>query len=192
MHRSLTVVVLCVVLIGGCNKNDLSTPKSAAKSFATALEAGDAEAAKAASTGDPKMVEGMAKAAASMKRLRDAAVAKYGDAGKSIAGDDNFSDMAKNIDAATEQITGDNATLTMKTGDPLTLKKIGGEWKVDVAAMMGPAAGMGVALFDSMSKAAGEVADEIKSDKHKTAADASAALQQKMMSGMFNAPNPGG
>jgi len=52
----------------GCRKSDLSTPKGAALAFAQALEAGDAGAARKASTGgDPQLLDAMGSRPATIK-----------------------------------------------------------------------------------------------------------------------------
>ena len=199
---AVVACALCALMAaaGGCNKNDLSTPKGAAKSFAKALENGDAESAKAASTGgDPKAIESMAKTFGAMKKLQDAAVAKFGEEGKSVAGGPgggkggNMAEMSKKVDEATEQITGDTATLTTKDGgEPLKLKKVSGDWKVDVTQMGGDMAKEGQPMMDAMAKAAGETADEINAGKYKTAKEAQTALGGKMMAAMLGGAAGGG
>src|SRR5947209_2729219 len=88
--RPLVCCVLslaAMLTLSACNKASLSTPKEAAQTFATALENGDADTAKKASTGaDPKFVESMATATGNMKKYRDAMVAKFGDEGKNGVG----------------------------------------------------------------------------------------------------------
>jgi hypothetical protein len=185
---AMGLLVLSVGMLAGCGGSDLSTPKGAAKAFAVALQNGDAEGAKKASTGgDPKIIEGMANAASSMKKLRDAAVAKFGDEGKTFGGRKNADlDLAKNVDDATFKEEGDTATMTPKEGSPLKLKKVSGEWKVDVSEMAaGPMATMGAAMFDSMAKAAKTTGDEISAGKYKTAAEAKQAFDSNMMGSMM-------
>ncbi|HEY2587948.1 MAG TPA: hypothetical protein VGI81_19550 [Tepidisphaeraceae bacterium] len=133
-----------------------------------------------------------------MKKLQDASVARFGDQGKNLTGGGNgpdFSEWSKKIDEATVKQEGDAATLTQKdSGEPLKLKKINGEWKVDVSPMTSEMASMGTAMIDSMSKAASETADEIKAGKYKTPQEAQQALSSKMMSsslGKLNAPEQG-
>src|SRR4051812_7573930 len=89
----------------GCGKSDLSSPKAAAKTFATAITNGDAETAKKASTGvDAKVIDSLAALTGNMKKLHEAAVAKFGDEGKSLGdkspmggGED---DLVKKVDEA--------------------------------------------------------------------------------------------
>jgi hypothetical protein len=197
-NRQLMLCVLALLACGvfGC-KNDLSTPKGAARAFAKAMEDGDAAEAKRASTGgDPQIIEAMAKMTGNMKKLHDASVAKFGDQGKSVAGGGgngpDFSEWSKKIDEANVKEEGDTATLTQKDGgEPMKLKKVNGEWKVDTTPLTGEMASMGTAMIDSMSKAAAETADDIKAGKYKTAQEAQEALGSKMMGsslGKVNAP----
>ena len=186
-----SVLAVFALLVGGCGGGgDLSTPKGAATAFAKAMERGDVEAAKAASTGaDPEMLAAMVKTVSSMKKLQDAAVAKYGEEGKKLASENRDDlDITTAVENAEVKIEGDTATLTAKDkGEPLKLKKIGNEWKVDMSEMSGPAAGFGAIMMTAMSKAADELAGEIKAGKHKTVEEAQAAMSQKMMGAMMGA-----
>jgi hypothetical protein len=181
----LLLTAVFAAAVAGCGKADLSTPKAAAKAFAAAMKSGDAETAKAASTGgDAKFIEAMAVGMGNFKKLREAAVARYGDEGKSMggaAGDDT--DLEKMVDDSTEQVAGDTATLTRKTGKPMKLKKVDGVWKVDAADMAGPGAAMGATMMERMGKAAKETADEITAGQHKTAAEAKIAFGKKSLLG---------
>jgi hypothetical protein len=182
------------ILGAGCGKGDLSTPKGAAKTFATALENGDADAAKKACTGgDPKMIDSLANAAGNMKKMREAAISKFGDEGKTAFNGpdgDDMGMMTTKVDDAVEKIDGDKAMLTLKDGKPLALKKVDGDWKVDVSEMSGLGSSMGAAMFDSMGKAAKEVTDDVNTGKYKSAADAKTAFGQKMMGGVFGGGLP--
>ncbi|HSU67291.1 MAG TPA: hypothetical protein VLJ39_10485 [Tepidisphaeraceae bacterium] len=192
------VPALAAVWVVGCSKSSLSTPKDAAKTFATALVNGDTETANKASTGaDPKTVESLVKAASNMKKLQDAAVAKFGDQGKDVSGggeESNFADLPKKLDDAEVTQTGDTATVTPKNGRPLKLKKVGDDWKVDMSEMAsGPMASMAGAMFDSMGKAAAETTDEVNAGKYKSVGELRDAMQKKMMGaalGSVKGPGP--
>jgi hypothetical protein len=179
-------MVLAGFLIG-CSKSDLSTPKGAAKTFASALERGDAETAKNACTGaDPKVIESMAHMMPNMKKLREAAKSKFGDQGTSIlGGSEDMSDLAKKVDDSDVKEQGDTATLTPKntSGMPMKLKKVGSDWKVDASELSGAMGGAGTGMIDGMSKAASETADEINAGKYKTADEAKQAFGVKAMGG---------
>lgn len=177
-------MAMVVVALGftGCNKTDLSTPKAAGKTFATALKAGDAETAKASSTGgDPALIDTMATAVKNMYAVNDAAIAKFGEAdGKTVMGDSGQFDP-KSFEDATEAINGDTATVTPKTGQPMPFKKVDGVWKVDLGNLGGGLfAAMGKGMFETLGKNAAELTDEINAGKYKTAADAKMAMEQKM------------
>jgi len=180
------LLTLGLSVAAGCGKSDFSSPKGAARTYAAAMANGDAEMAKKACTGgDPKLIESMAVAAGNFKKLQDAAISKFGDEGKTVfGGTANGFDVDKNLDDAVEKIDGDNATVTLKSGKPLNLKKVDGEWKVDASEMGGVAGSMGVAMADSMGKTAKELADEINDGKYKTAAEAKDAFSKKMFGGM--------
>jgi len=179
------VLVLGVMVLTGCGKGDFSTPKGAARAFATALENGDAETAKKACTGgDPKVIESLANGIGNLKKMRDAGISKFGDEGKTIfSGSGDDFDMTKKLDDAVEKIDGDKATITAKDGKPMNLKKVDGDWKVDASEIAGAGGTVGAGMFDSMGKAAKEMTDEINAGKYKTAAEAKEAFGKKMFGG---------
>jgi hypothetical protein len=182
-NLTLCAIFLATCMLSGC-KGDLSTPKGAAKTFATAMENGDVEAAKRATTGgDPAIIESMVKLTGNMKKLRDAAISKFGDEGKTAfgAGHGESMDLSKSVDDADVKEDGDTATLTPKgEARPLKMKKVSGDWKVDASELTGAMGNMGSAMFDNMSKAAAETADDIKAGKYKTAQEAQQAFGSKM------------
>jgi hypothetical protein len=117
------------------------------------------------------------------KKLREAATAKFGEEqGKTVAGNSaEMSSFFKNLDNADENINGDNATVIPKgSSQPIALKKVNGEWKVDASTMA-----KGSSLFEKMAKAANETADEINAGKYKSAAEANSAFSDKMMGSLF-------
>ena len=178
---ALAAVVLMGMVVG-CNKVDLSTPKAAAKTFAHAVDKGDADTAVAASTGaDPKTMTSFVSFVSSMKKLQDATKSKFGQ--DSMGGQQmpSFADMEKKVDEADVKENGDTATLSAK-GDlnGITLKKVNGDWKVDFSDMSKGATQMPGGM-DAMSKAASDTADEINAGKYKTAMEAQMALGQKVM-----------
>ena len=93
--------------------------------------------------------------------------------------------MTKRVDEAEEKIDGDKATLTPKTGTPIKLKKVDGDWKVDGSELPAASAGAAGAMFDNMAKAAKETTDDINAGKYKTAAEAKTAFSQKMFGNLF-------
>jgi hypothetical protein len=190
------VVVCCAVapLAARAADVDLSTPKAAAKTFGQGLSDGDAETVKAAAIANEdqvKALEALVRAVSNFKKVEEAAVAKFGDAGKSIAnpGSMSIGDELAKIDTAEEKIDGDSATLTpAESTQPLQLRKIDGQWKVDFAAMPGSEqAAEALPMINAMADAATELADEISADKYKTAEEAKTALKQKLLAAMMAA-----
>src|SRR5689334_1256004 len=117
---------------------DLSTPKSATVAFAKALQTGDADTAKAAAVQTPEnlaLIDTLAKLTIAGNKLRDAAKAKFGDAGAKVGGgqDPASVDVAKEIDQYEIKETGDTATITNPkepTRGTYTLNKSNGQWHI--------------------------------------------------------------
>jgi hypothetical protein len=209
----LAMVIASAVLAGGCKDDpaaksgaggapggsaaapDLSNPKSTAVSFAKAVQSNDMAAAKATSTGSDeqyKMVEAMGQMMSGFKNFQSAAVAKFGDAGKSSQGPPDIVADAEGSEVKTE---GDTATVINPKQpddkDPMKLVKKDGKWKVDLSSMpMDEQAKMMAASASKMKKALDETAEEIKANKYKTVQEAQQALGMKMQA--MTAPGVGG
>lgn len=171
-----------------------STPKDTVISFAKALDAGDAASIKQLVTGTDKqvaMMEGAGNMMSAMKRMQDAAVAKWGDAGKAIAGEMGkpSDEILKNIDKAEIKEEGDTATFKGQNDkETVKLKKVDGKWKIDLASMpdQGELEKAGPAL-KAMTKAADDTATDIKADKFKTVDEAKQAFGMKVMAAVMSA-----
>ncbi len=176
---------------------DTSTPKATLIAFGKALEAGDVNGVKALTISDEKsdkLLEAFVPTIAAMKHLSEVSVTKFGEAGKSIGNDSGKGfELARDVENAHITETGDTATATMKDSkskDPIKLKKVNGQWKVDFASAMGPQAKAEdiakiAPMFTGMTKAANESAAEIEAGKYKTAEEAKQAVGMKMMTAMF-------
>lgn len=184
-----------VLLLPACNKGGLSTPKDAAQTFATAVANGDIETAKKASTGgDPGFIQSLATFAANMKKYRDAMASKFGDEGKAAAeGTANSATaIATKLNDGEVKENGDTATITSKMDSkPLTLKKVNGEWKVDLSQTAGLGGALGAGLMDPMGQVAAEMADEVNAGKYSSAKAAQAAFGTRMIGSYSVAPPPG-
>ena len=197
MLRSLSLAVVCTLvgLVGStalaADAPDLSTPKKAASAFAKAVEANNIDAAKSASVGsdeDYKLVQAIGAFIASARELRDASVAQFGEAGKGISNDE-LSNLSKQVEASDEKITGDTATLGKpEEHDPMKLKKVDGNWKVDLASIPDKDQ-MGKAL-PKMQKVMTTAATEIKSGKYKNVDEAKQAIGQQMFAVVAEQLNP--
>jgi hypothetical protein len=197
-----TVIVAAVVYVSLCTSRafaapDLSTPKAAAMTFAKALEAGDAATAKASAVGDAQtqdLVGALAEVAAQNAKLREAATAKFGaEASAKISRKMSSEDLSKQLDASEIKEDGDTATITSKEtpGNPLTLKKVDGQWKVDMlSGAAGPQLAQQLPMIKSFGGVMSELATEITDGKYKNVDEAQTALQTKMMAAMANMRRP--
>ncbi|MEP6757073.1 MAG: hypothetical protein ABJA67_16320 [Chthonomonadales bacterium] len=183
---------------------DSSTPKGTAKMFAKAVEAGDGVTAKSLAVGTPtgmKFIEGLAGIAKAQKGLEAAATKKFGKEGASLTKGQTM--KIPDTDKSIEKITGDKATLTQPDGkgQPMTLKKVGGKWKVDISAMgKDPKQADAMmtqigSMFVSMTKAMNDTTTDVNAGKFKTVKEAQAGMQAKMMAVLGGGPGgarPGG
>lgn len=188
MVRTYSSTAALLLLVGllwsparGADAPDLSTPKKAAVSFAKGVEAADMSAVKASSVGtedDYKLVQSIVDFISSAKQLREAAVAKFGEEGKTISNDD-MANLSKQVESGEEKITGDTATVGKpQEPDPMKLKKVDGNWKVDLASIPEKEQ-MGKAM-PKMQKVMSNAATDIKAGKYKTADEAKQAIGQQI------------
>lgn len=129
------MVLALVSLTARAEEPDLSTPSKAAVAFAKAVMAGDMAAVKSLSTGteaEYAMAKTVSDMAVSMKKLEEASVKKFGDAGKLPK--EMQIDLVSDFETAEVKVDGDKATLIVKSKPddkfPPTLKKEGtnGKW----------------------------------------------------------------
>lgn len=121
MKRWVSLVFMFVVfglLLVGCG----NSPKDAAKKWMQAIEKGDLTEANKYSTEKTHLLNGM------IVSMMD----KVGKEGKKS--DKDFKEGLKKIDEARVEIDGDVAKIYSSDDDsnPMTLKKVDGDWKVDV------------------------------------------------------------
>ena len=166
---------------------DLSSPRAAAKSMRLALAAGDVktlgQVIYAADDPHRRLADAYAAVIVSGQRLSDAMMRQFGTASSSILTD---ADLAA-IDAAPLRVSGNNATLRLSgRGDkPLVLRRDdAGRWRVDLltfanvtdAGDVGSQCEMQINLATALS----ELATEISTGRYRTAADAKAAVQDRV------------
>lgn len=190
---ALVIAALCCVL-SGCGKRAApSTPKDVVKAYGQAMRDGDAAAARRVVTNaEPKLIDALAGLGGSRRRIIDAAVAKFGESGKTVAGGSVLpygQQFDKMLDEADVKIDGDTATVAQKGRDavPITLKRVDGEWKIDYSQITqrGDLIQM-LPLMNAMAAANDELADEIKSGKYASAADAKIAHDRKMQQAIMS------
>ncbi len=105
--------------------------------FAKGIEHNDQKAVRAASAGpeaDYPMFETLSTVAMAAADVRAAAIEKFGaeEAKKVTQGQES---IAAKVEGTTEKIDGETATLSDGAGEPLRLKKVGDDWRVDLASM---------------------------------------------------------
>ena len=120
--------------------DDLSEPRPAARAFTDALGRGDAEAAKAAATGeriDMEFVDAIVAVVGSRNKLNATADEKFGPATQPISGvGPSYSLGAP--ERTLVVIDGDVATLSSESGFArMKLRKADGQWRVDLPATRG-------------------------------------------------------
>lgn len=166
-----------------------------------ALSEGDAATARKHVLKDEntdKIVDGLALMTKATKGLQEAAVAKFGEAGKTIAGQGMMQHAAriedfKDFDDARLSINGDTATIAPKDGrgKPTTFKKVDGIWKLDLALMSNSAnAAQGAAAMPKMAGVMDSLAAEIKAGQYSSVQEARQAYYQKLAAA-FGGSRPG-
>ena len=129
----ISLALLLGVVAGGCNREDYSTPKKAARTFYIALMRGDVARA-ANGLADPAQAAVLPDIDALVKEIlaaRDEAIKKFGKAGEAV---DGGMPSLDELDGAAENITGQTAIVSPGDTSKLSvsLKQIKGEWKVDL------------------------------------------------------------
>jgi hypothetical protein len=179
---------------------DPSTPRGALKALATAMTAGDADAIQrlllANTPTEQRMVGLMSDMAVSIAQLNKAMIGRFGrKPAAAVLGGDPDETMARSLadlDAATERIDGDTATVGT-VSQSFTLKKTAnGEWRIAVSEMSKDTTSAQVeekaTVLSGQMKAMHEITTGIAAGKYATAADAASALHAKMGGGGATAP----
>jgi hypothetical protein len=181
MTRWRTGLVLLLGLVGiGCNREDYSTPKKAARTFYVALMSG--ETARAANgLADPAQAAVLPDIDALVKEIlaaRDAAVQKFGKSGETVDGGIPSLD---DLDGAAETITGQTATVCPNDNSKLSisLKQIGSQWKVDLLetfSIDGRDITKARQVIQAAKQSVAEHVQRIRNGKYRDAAEAETAL----------------
>jgi len=165
---------------------DLSTPQSALVAFANALLAGDNAGIRAAAVGsdeDYHAAEAMGVMVSALRRLSDAAVARYGPDNAISTASANLN-LTVALRGADVKVDGDVATIVRKDkpAEAVQAKLVrrDGRWRVDLASLPKQDMAQVAAAAPVVDKAANELAAEIAAGRYKTAADALAAFGAKM------------
>lgn len=133
---TLVTVLGIVLATGGVQPPDageLSTPRGAARSYLTALLAGDAEGALAmvapCSEDAKKAVAGSAAIYGALRRL-DRSISVALDAGRGAESSDRLALQLQRVDTAWLVVAGDRAVLRFAVGDPMVLRRTEAGWRI--------------------------------------------------------------
>ncbi|HSU67873.1 MAG TPA: hypothetical protein VLJ39_13435 [Tepidisphaeraceae bacterium] len=198
-QTSLFIFAMVMSAATAARADDQADIKASAKSFAEAIKAGDAPTARkyvVSSDEANNFVDAMAGVTKAKQNLTDAAVAKFGEDGKKIAGASPVGgrspDVAQNIDNSKVDVNGDTATVTGEKGKAVQFKKEGGQWKIDLASVADfQQTSKLLPMFGHVSTAMNETAREIKDGKYATVQEAQQGLRQKIVAGFGGQPGAG-
>ena len=124
--------------------DDKDQIKQSIKTLAIAMKDGDGATARKYVVNDEisqKLIDMLAKITKASRDMQDAAVAKFGDEGKTLVTGrmtSNAPHFDKDLDEANITVNGDTATVAPKDptkGSEATFKKQDGTWKLDLQSM---------------------------------------------------------
>ena len=108
----MLMAVAGMLFLTGCS----DSPKDVVGKWANAIADGDTETANKYSTSNVHVLNAIMISAIKDKK----------------EGSEEFVASMKKLDSAKEEITGDTAKVTLEDGESIDLKKVDGDWKVDV------------------------------------------------------------
>lgn len=167
---------------------DLSSPKSAAKSFYESLNNADSNALRDCLLIDGPDQDHLAGAFIDVilagKRLADAAHDKFGASGDKIGAGALSREDAGSIDKAKQTDAGEESTLKIsERSRPLKFRKTPSGWKLILLDYSGTKPDLipdQIKLLTSLSAAMNDTADDITAGRFPTSADAESAIQQRL------------
>jgi len=134
MLRWSAVLVLGALLIG-CNREDYSTPRHAARTFYIALVKGELDRAERGlcDQSQAPLLSEVQQLVSEVLDAQKAAVEKFGEGGKAVTGGMPSLD---DLDGASEVVNGSSASVSPRDGSRLVVKlrRIRDQWKVDLLA----------------------------------------------------------
>lgn len=175
-------------------------PKTVAKAFVAALAQGDIAAAKSMAvftSNDPavarqeeRVVEATSAMMDGFRKLDTAAVAKLGDAAKSLQIVSPSAQAIRDIEDGRVVIDGERAAIVGPSEDkPLRLARVDGVWKVDMTHISSQEKDLRTmaALLEGLGQAASETADDISADRFRDVGEVRQAMQTRLRSAMLKA-----
>ncbi|HEX3356793.1 MAG TPA: hypothetical protein VHS31_07475 [Tepidisphaeraceae bacterium] len=178
---------------------DLSTPKSAAKSFYEAMGNSDTAAMRDcllvdADPQQQQLAGVLVDVIVAGKHLADAAKNKFGSANDKLGAGALSHEDASAIDAATQKDDGDESILQLSQNvKPLKFRKTATGWKLvltDYAGGKPETIAEQIKLMTSLTAAMNDTADEINTGHYPSSADAEAEIQQRFSEVMAHRYHP--
>jgi hypothetical protein len=180
---------------------DLSTPKSAVRSLAVAMQSGDKDALlnvlHANTPVEARLASVMAELAEAMAGLSQSAVTAFGEEGARPFTRETADSVEaiERLDSATVTEQGDSAIVGADGVDPgVTLVRVDGKWKFPVAALIAgvdeAAITQRLADVEAQVGLFTEAADEVKQGKYKTGEEVRQALDQRILQMVMQRPRP--
>jgi hypothetical protein len=178
---------------------DLSSPKSAAKSFYDAVAASDSAAIRdcllAEGDQQQQLADAYVELIVASKKLGDAAKEKFGANGGKLSAETINKEDAARIDSATQtDKSPEEVQLTLDpVAKPLTFHRTSTGWKLivmDSATAKPEAIEPQVKLLTTLTAAMNDTTDDIAAGKFPTSTDAESALRQRFSEVMVKAYKP--
>ena len=184
---ALFTVILSLPLLAA-TEVDLSTPQAAAKSLYNAVQAQDGPAIKEILYGSTDVEKDLCASFADLlvagKRLESAVKSRYGAGAGSISPGVMGKDELTKIEQGKTELDGDSAQLIPAgRARPLKFKRVNGQWKLIVADYAGGTAAnlpRQLETIRSMDRVIDAAATDVADGKYQSAAEAEAAIQQKL------------
>jgi hypothetical protein len=171
---------------------DLSGPKEALATLLGALASGDAEMARQAVIADDALNEGLdawAAAADNSSRLVKAALERFGPGGEVASPFDFSRDVAQELAEAKQQVAGDMAVVIAPDQPPFHVRRIDGQWKVELAASpYGKQLIQYAPVMSGFAEAAKQTTEEVRAGRYATAVEAQQALANRLRQVMSARP----
>jgi hypothetical protein len=184
-----SVLLLCVSLgVARAEDADLTTPEAAARTLLLALDRGDAETARSAVIDEKDAhatVDASAELSRAMKNLAAVVERTFNEPGTKITGPlDRISAQVEHLKTVKATIEGDRATVPMDGEKPLQLRKIDGQWKVDLNAMATGQMPNAIQVMRALAKVTGEMSADIEAKKFNSLEEAQAAYYGRVARAM--------
>jgi len=197
-HLLPCISMVALFVSPACAAVDLSSPKSAAKSFYESMNNADNNALRDCLLIDGQDQDQLAGAFIDVilagKRLADAAHDKFGATGDKIGAGALNREDADNIEKAEQTDAGEESTLKIsERSRPLKFRKTPSGWKLILLDYSGTKPDLipdQIKLLTSLSAAMNDTADDITAGRFPTSGDAESAIQQRLSEVMVKRYKP--